>query len=195
MRDIAIESYRLSTNPATKSLCPSDRLSPTPTVQAHARDPMAKHNANMRTAFQLLQIAFPHRQPRAGNPQSQGWHFGIFGEGRFPGQSDKGYVRFSARKGAHGFRVMGHYVPAGEPAEPSPLEVEHAWYELHEDVGRRLHKHVEVITAQRHEYAVRCERQPHDEYIALRVPSSRRQAAATFPRAAEPAAPRPTAGG
>ena len=103
----------------------------------------------------------------------QGWHFGILGEGRFSGQSGRAYVRFSAGKGAHGFRIMGHYVPAKEPREPSPLEVEHAWYEMHEDVGRRLHKHVEVITAEQHEYIIRCEREPHDEYVAMRVPSTR----------------------
>ncbi len=108
----------------------------------------------------------------------RGWHFGVFGEGRFSGENRCGYVRFSAKKGANGFRMMGHYVPAdvprpGEagPCQP-PLMVEHAWYEVHPDVGRRLHTHVETLTAAEHEYVVRCEREPHDEHITLRVPSA-----------------------
>ena len=101
----------------------------------------------------------------------QGPHFGIVADGRFSGQSQKGYVRFSAGRGAHGFRIMGHYVQRGDAGEPAPLEVEHAWYEVHEDVGRRLHTHVERIAADEHEYVVHCGREPHDEYITLRVPS------------------------
>jgi len=110
----------------------------------------------------------------------RGWHFGVFGERRLSGRSQTTYVRFSAKKGAHGFRIMGHYlstsgkqagIPAGEPGEPGPLEVEHAWYEVHPDVGRRLHTHTETITTDRHEYVVHCDHQPHDESITLRVPS------------------------
>ncbi len=108
-------------------------------------------------------------QPLGEYPQ--GPYFSIVGDGRFSGQSRASYVRFSAGRGAHGFRIMGHYVPAGATGEPAPLEVEHAWYEVHEDVGRRLHTHVEHITSDAHEYAVRCDRTPHDEYITLRVPS------------------------
>ena len=108
-------------------------------------------------------------QPRSEYPQ--GPHFGIVGDGQFSGQSQRGYVRFSAGRNAHGFRIMGHYVPAGAGSESAPLEVEHAWYEVHEDVGRRLHTHVERITTAEHEYAVRCNREPHNEYITLAVPS------------------------
>jgi len=105
-----------------------------------------------------------------------GWHFGVFGEGRFAGDSAPGYVRFSAGKGANGFRVMGHYIdPAADGAPDVPLEIEHAWYEVHEDVGRRLHTHVERIApgADDAEYVVRCDREPHDERITLRAPSTR----------------------
>ncbi len=102
-----------------------------------------------------------------------GWHFGVFGEGRFGGGSQRGYVRFSARKGANGFRILGHYADPGAEPGAAPLEVEHAWYEVHEDVGRRLHTHRETITTESAEYVVRCERQPHDESITLRVPSTR----------------------
>ncbi|KPK85620.1 MAG: hypothetical protein AMJ81_03250 [Phycisphaerae bacterium SM23_33] len=108
-----------------------------------------------------------------------GWHFGVFGEGRLSGRSRNAYIRFSAKKGAHGFRVMGHYLPAcgkqaGVPAgEPAPLEVEHAWYEVHPDVGRRLHRHSQTITGDQHEYVVHCEHEPHDVSITLRVPSAK----------------------
>ena len=105
----------------------------------------------------------------------QGWHFGVWGEGRFSGDSEAGYVRFSATRGINGFRVAGHYVPAGEPTDPSPLEVEHTWYEVHEDVGRRLHSHVEAIADQTREYIVHCRRQPHSESITLRLPSTGRR--------------------
>ncbi len=104
----------------------------------------------------------------------QGWHFGIFGEGRFSGESDKGYVRFSAKKGAHGFRIAGHYVPAGD-APPTVLEVEHAWYEDDPRVGRRERTHVERMEGAEHEYAVRCAETPHDERIALFVPSLKKE--------------------
>jgi len=103
-----------------------------------------------------------------------GWHFGVPAEGRFAGDRRAGYVRFSGRRGANGFRIAGHYVPAGEPAEPGPLEVEHAWYEVHEDVGRRLHTHVETMAGETGEYTVECAREPHNESITLRVPSTRR---------------------
>jgi hypothetical protein len=101
-----------------------------------------------------------------------GWHFGLFGEGRFSGQASSGYVRFSARKGALGFRLAGHYVPAGEPSEPGPMEIEHAWYEDDPRVGRRLRTHLERVAAASHEYVVRCANPPHDERITLRVPSA-----------------------
>jgi len=102
----------------------------------------------------------------------RGWHFGALAEGRFAGDRQAGYVRFSATRGANGFRVAGHYVPAGEPGEPSPLEVEHAWYEVHEDVGRRLHRHTETLLGESGEYTVECAREPHNESITLRVPST-----------------------
>ena len=101
----------------------------------------------------------------------QGWHFGVFAEGRFSGNSDRAYVRFSTKQGAHGFRIMGHYVPAGESASPAPLEIEHSWYEDDPRVGRRLRRHTETASAETHEYTVRCANRPHDEQIALRVPS------------------------
>ncbi|MHC4718302.1 MAG: hypothetical protein ACYS5V_15125, partial [Planctomycetota bacterium] len=104
----------------------------------------------------------------------EGWHFGVFGEGRFAGDAQAGYVRFSATRGANGFRIAGHYVPANDPAGPFPLEVEHTWYEVHEDVGRRLHTHTETVAGEAHEYVVHCQRQPHSESITLRVPSSGR---------------------
>jgi len=46
---------------------------------------------------------------------------------------------------------------------------------VHEDVGRRLHTHVERIApgADDAEYVVRCDREPHDERITLRAPSTR----------------------
>ena len=105
-------------------------------------------------------------------PHPREWHFGLFGEGRFSGESEKGYVRFSAKKGAHGFRIAGHYVPAGEPA-PSLLEIEHAWYEDDPRVGRRERTHLERVTGTEHEYTVRCANEPHDERVVLRVPSLR----------------------
>ena len=106
--------------------------------------------------------------------EPHGWHFGIFAEGRFGGESQAGYVRFSAARGANGFRVIGHYVPAGAAAdEPSPMEIEHAWYEDRPDVGRRLCTFTERVPAGRdeHEYVVRCQYAPHDERITLRVAS------------------------
>jgi hypothetical protein len=99
-----------------------------------------------------------------------GWHFVLFGHGRFSGGRDKGYVRFSAKKGAHAFRVAGHYVPAGEQPR-TPLEIEHFWYEVDPRVGRRLRSHREVVEGEAREYVVRCAEEPHDERIELRVPS------------------------
>ena len=104
---------------------------------------------------------------------ANGWHFGIFGEGRFSGLSPKGYVRFSAKKGANGFRIAGHYVPAGDPPA-TPLEIEHFWYEVDPRVGRRLKSHRHVTDETACEYVVRCDNQPHDERIELRVPSLKR---------------------
>ncbi|KKL08606.1 hypothetical protein LCGC14_2574170, partial [marine sediment metagenome] len=101
----------------------------------------------------------------------QGWHFGIFGEGRLSGDGAIGYVRISAAKGLAGIRIAGHYVPANIPAAVGPLTVEHTWYEVHPDVGRRLHRHSETIAADSHEYVVHCDRTPHDESITLSVPS------------------------
>ena len=102
----------------------------------------------------------------------QGWHSPFFAEARFSGESAKGYVRFSARKGALGFRITGHYVPGG-PAISAPLEIEHAWYEEDPRVGRRLRQHVEKTDGASHAYVVRCASTPHDERIVLRVPSVR----------------------
>jgi len=103
-----------------------------------------------------------------------GWHFGLFAEGRFSGESETGYVRFSAKKGANGFRIMGHYVPAGEPSPSAPLEIEHFWYEDDPRVGRRLRSHLERAEGESHQYEVRCANTPHDERIELRVPSLRK---------------------
>lgn len=100
----------------------------------------------------------------------QGWHFGLFGQGRFSGTRQTGYVRLSARKGALGVRIAGHYVPA--PAATGPLEIEHTWYEDDPRVGRRLRSHVERTEGLTHEYVVGCEHEPHDERITLRVPSA-----------------------
>ncbi len=116
-------------------------------------------------------------QPVAERPileHPQGWHFGIFGEGRFSGGSGRAYVRFSATRGAHGFRIMGHYVPTGEVPSPPPLEIEHAWYEDDPRVGRRLRSHRQTVTSRSHEYTVRCANRPHDESITLRVGSARK---------------------
>jgi len=104
-----------------------------------------------------------------------GWHFGLFGEGRFSGRKQAGYVRFSAKKGALGFRIAGHYVPVGEPSEPSLLEIEHAWYEEDPKVGRRERVHIERTDRLEHEYVVHCAHTPHDERIVLRVPSIRKR--------------------
>ena len=111
-------------------------------------------------------------RPIAEHPR--GWHFALVGEGGFPEGAAAGYVRFSAPRGAAGFRTMGHYVPADADTAAGPLEIEHAWYEDHEDVGRRLHTHTETITTDAAEYVVHCEREPHDESITLRIPSTRR---------------------
>jgi len=100
----------------------------------------------------------------------QGWHFGLFAQGRFSGQKNKGYVRLSARKGALGVRIAAHYVPCQAPIS-SLLEIEHAWYEDDPRVGRRLRTHLERTDKTEHEYVVRCRNQPHDERITLRVPS------------------------
>jgi len=100
-----------------------------------------------------------------------GWHFVLFGQGRLSGNSGRAYVRFSAKKGAHAFRVAGHYLPAGGPAPEALLEIEHFWYEQDPRVGRRLRSHLEVAAADRHEYLVRCDSEPHNERITLRVPS------------------------
>ena len=83
-------------------------------------------------------------------------------------------MRFSAKTGANGFRVMGHYVPAGDQASAGPLEVEHFWYEDDPRVGRRLRSHVEPVPGPAHEYVVRCANLPHDEQIDLRVASVKR---------------------
>jgi hypothetical protein len=103
----------------------------------------------------------------------QGWHFGLFGQGRFSGQSGKGYVRLSARKGALGVRIAAHYVPREAPVA-SLLEIEHAWYEDDPRVGRRLRTHLERTEKVEHAYVVRCENEPHDERITLRVLASGR---------------------
>ena len=99
-----------------------------------------------------------------------GWHFGISGQGRLSGRSPKAYVRFSAKHGANGFRVVGHYVPADDPP-PAPLEIEHFWYEVDPRVGRRLKSHRHVTNDLACEYVVRCDNEPHDERIEMRVPS------------------------
>lgn len=101
----------------------------------------------------------------------QGWHFGVFGEGRFSGASRRGYVRFSARKGSLGFRIMGHYIPPGADAAAPPLQVEHAWYEDDGRVGLRLKTHAQSLTGTEGEYVVHCDHQPHDERITLRLAS------------------------
>jgi hypothetical protein len=101
---------------------------------------------------------------------AQGWHFGLFGEGRFGGNARKAYIRLSARKGALGIRVAAHYVPSAA-AVSSMLEIEHAWYEEDPQVGRRRHTHLERTGTTEHEYVVRCNGTPHDERITLRVPS------------------------
>jgi hypothetical protein len=104
----------------------------------------------------------------------QGWHFGLFGEGRFGGQRNKAYVRLAARKGALGVRIAGHYVPAEAPVGSCSLEIEHAWYEDDPRAGRRLRTHVERTEGISHDYVVPCQYEPHDERISLRVPSARR---------------------
>ena len=108
----------------------------------------------------------------------QGWHFGMFGEGRFIGRMRSGFVRFSAKVGANGFRMVGHYVDpkAAAAAAAGPLEVEHVWYEVHDDSGRRIHRHVETIPAgaTAHEYLVHCDRPPHDDRITLRAASTKK---------------------
>ena len=101
----------------------------------------------------------------------QGWHFGLHGEGRFSGSSSRGYVKFSATKGALGFRIAAHYVPAAPPIEEVPLEVEHVWHEVDPRVGRRERRHVERIMGPSHAYVVTCAREPHDDSILMRVPS------------------------
>lgn len=108
-------------------------------------------------------------KPIAEHPQ--GWHFGLFGQDRFAGDRPAGYVRLSARKGALGVRIAAHYVPARHPADVGTLEIEHAWYEDDPAVGRRLRTHTERTDSPSHEYAVTCKQTPHDEYIALSVPS------------------------
>jgi len=45
---------------------------------------------------------------------------------------------------------------------------------VHEDVGRRLHTHVETVAGGDGDYVVHCDRQPHDESIVLRVPSAKK---------------------
>jgi hypothetical protein len=100
-----------------------------------------------------------------------GWHFGLFGEGRFSGVRESGFVRFRSRKGMKGFRVAAHYLPAEAPPPGAPLEVEHAWYEDDPLVGRRLRSHLERVPGPTHAYVVRCGGIPHDERIVLRVPS------------------------
>lgn len=105
---------------------------------------------------------------------AQGWHFGLFGEGRFCGQRNKGYVRLSARKGALGVRIAAHYAPADASTGTSPLEIEHAWYEDDPRVGRRLRTHTERIEGTSHDYVVTCQHEPHDERIRLQVPTARK---------------------
>ena len=104
----------------------------------------------------------------------QGWHFGPVRRGAFLRQKNKGYVRLSARKGALGVRIAGHYVPAdarlvrlsagdrarlvrGRPPRRPPAPHAHR-------ADRGLS----------HEYVVRCQYEPHDERITLRVPSARK---------------------
>ncbi len=102
----------------------------------------------------------------------KGWHFGLFAEGRLSGESDSAYVQFSARKGAKGFRIIGHYAADGATCQPTaPLEIEHTWYEEDPRAGRRLRSHVERTQHVAHEYVVHCASQPHNERITLRVPS------------------------
>ncbi|MBT7594913.1 MAG: hypothetical protein HN712_14390 [Gemmatimonadetes bacterium] len=56
---------------------------------------------------------------------AKGWHFGLFGEGRFSGDENVGYVKFSARKGVRGFRLAGHYTPRMDAPAGTPLVIEH----------------------------------------------------------------------
>jgi hypothetical protein len=100
----------------------------------------------------------------------QGWHFAIFGDGRFSGKNQKGFVRFSAKKGMKGFRIAAHYTPLETPP-PTTLEIEHAWYEDDPKVGRRERTHIERTESTAHQYVVRCAQQPHNDRITLRVPS------------------------
>jgi hypothetical protein len=101
----------------------------------------------------------------------QGWHFAIFGEDRFSGNTNSGFVRFSSKKGMKGFRIAAHYTPAAPIPSESPLEVEHVWYEDDPRVGRRQRTHLERTAALSHHYVVRCLQKPHNERIVLRAPS------------------------
>ena len=110
-------------------------------------------------------------------PHPKGWHFGVHGEGRFSGECESGYVRFSAKKGAKGFRMAGHYSEAarkGGGATAAPLEIEHFWYEEDPCFGRRLRRHLECTEAAEHDYTVACTAEPHDDRVEMRVPSSAR---------------------
>lgn len=100
----------------------------------------------------------------------EGWHFGVFGETRLAEPSERVYVRFAARKGAKGFRIAAHYLPAAPAPKNVPLEIEHVWFEDDPKVGRRARRHVERTTADEGAYEVRCAQAPHNEYIELRVP-------------------------
>jgi len=111
-------------------------------------------------------------RPLAVHPQ--GWHFGCFGEGKFSGESETAFIRFSSKKGMKGFRIAAHYLPKEPPPADVPLEIEHAWYEDDTRVGRRLKTHVERTTKLAHEYVVRCGNTPYNESITMRVPSLKR---------------------
>ena len=100
--------------------------------------------------------------------------FNLFGTGRFSGRSRQGYVRLSAKRAARGVRIAAHYQPAEAPPEAVPLEIEHAWYEDDPRVGRRERTHIERTDALTHHYIVRCAEEPHNERIALRIPSLQR---------------------
>lgn len=102
--------------------------------------------------------------------EEHGWHYMHFGHGRFSGEKSAGYVRFSTTRGAKTFRLAGHYIPASVP-DPQPLIVEHEWYEVEPDVGRRRKSHRQLIEGDKAEYTVTCQQEPHDERITMRVDS------------------------
>ncbi len=102
----------------------------------------------------------------------QGWHFTVFAETQLPANTAVAYIRFSCKKGFKGFRINAHHHKQAMIKPTQPLLITHAWYEEHQDVGRRLQTHEQKIDNLEEAYDVHCTHEPHNHFVAMSIPST-----------------------